>query len=604
VFRLHPAPLHVLPSPQSTLTQRKSVALQAVTQVTQYLRVARLNSIKSRILALAVIGTLLPAGITLGVAYTQSRRALESNITQDLRSQSEQTARAVSVWLKDRIYDLRVFASSEEVLSNVNRYAAQGSTGTGLREYLRSLHERFKEFDRILVVDPNGRVIAAGSANQANVTLPADWQKTLRQQGQAIGDAMWDDSTKKGKLVIAVPIQRADGRVMGAFAAELGLGPLQMLLREYAADSAQSFVEVFLVTDSGTAIASTREVSRALLAKRLAANDLAELSKQETAAMTYVGVNGAEVLGTLTKVPQVPWKVIAEIPSDAALSQVRRFRNLALLVVTLLLVVIAGTAYRLGLIIVRPLERLGEGAAEVAMGGLDVDLPDPGRNDETGALTRVFNEMVARLRQSTREIERTTRELRAKNEELERLSVTDGLTGLTNHRALMQRLSEEALRSQRNKKPFTVIMMDVDHFKSYNDQFGHPAGDVVLKQVAQLLKESTRTVDCVARYGGEEFAALLPETDLGGALEVAERIRARVAGAAFPNRQITLSLGVAEFPKHAPVANEIIEVADNALYTAKRAGRNQAAVPGETRETVTQALPRVKLRKPAKKKTD
>jgi diguanylate cyclase (GGDEF)-like protein len=118
-------------------------------------------------------------------------------------------------------------------------------------------------------------------------------------------------------------------------------------------------------------------------------------------------------------------------------------------------------------------------------------------------------------------------------------------------------------------------MADVDHFKSYNDTFGHPAGDEVLKRVATLLRESTRIIDCVARYGGEEFAVLLPETDTAGALEVAERIRKRVVSEPFPDRAITLSIGVAEFPKDGDRAEMVIAVADAALYEAKRGGRNQ-----------------------------
>jgi diguanylate cyclase (GGDEF)-like protein len=291
--------------------------------------------------------------------------------------------------------------------------------------------------------------------------------------------------------------------------------------------------------------------------------------------------------------------VISELSSDLAFDQVRRFRNVALLVVVMLLIVFAATAYRLGLIIVRPLERLADGAAQVAMGALDVDLPAT-RAGEVGELTRIFNEMVARLRKGQQEIADANSRLRVKNEELERLSVTDGLTGLTNHRALMQRLHEEALRSRRNKHPFAVIMADVDHFKQYNDEYGHPQGDIVLKQVAQILQQCTRTVDCVARYGGEEFAVLLPETSMSGALEVAERVRARVETSSFPGRRVTLSVGVAEFPRHDDDPQGVIAVADSALYVAKRGGRNQVARPPARPDA--RKLPSAKKRTTVKKR--
>ena len=165
------------------MSQRKSVTLQAVTQVAQYLRVPRLESIKSRILTLAVIGTLLPASITLGVAYTQNRRALESKITEDLVSESGQTARAVSVWLKERLYDLRVFATSEEVLTNLSRYTSEGLASPRLRDYLRSLHEKFADFELLFVLDANGRLLATSESATHPVHLTGDWQKALRQEG-------------------------------------------------------------------------------------------------------------------------------------------------------------------------------------------------------------------------------------------------------------------------------------------------------------------------------------------------------------------------------------------------------------------------------------
>jgi diguanylate cyclase (GGDEF)-like protein len=503
-----------------------------------------------------VLGTVIPAGVSLGVAYSQNHRARAESITQDLLSKSSQTARAMGVWLKERIYDLRVFASSDEVSNNLNRFASSSIVGGRLGEYLRSLHDRFPDFDRLMVLDPTGRMLASSSQQLGPVQLPADWQKMLRQQGQLVGEPYWDDKAGKGKLIVAVPVQRADGRLLGAFAAEVTLAPIQAQLKSFAPDTAGI---IYLIHGDGAFIASSGDVSAELLKTKLRRGVFERLSTHEDGAVTYASY-GRDVVGSLKRVPQAPWAVVAEIYADTAFREVRHFRNVALLVIFALLVVVAATAYWLGHIIVRPLEGLAEGAAEVSMGDLDVDLPDTG-GGEVGALTVVFNHMVKRLREG--------------REELQRLSVTDGLTGLTNHRSMMQRLKEETLRADRNKHSFSVIMADVDHFKSYNDTFGHPAGDEVLKRVATLLRESTRIIDCVARYGGEEFAVLLPETDTAGALEVAERIRKRVVSEPFPDRAITLSIGVAEFPKDGDRAEMVIAVADAALYEAKRGGRNQ-----------------------------
>lgn len=566
------------------MTQRKSVALHAVTTVTKYLRVPRLESIRSRILALAVLGTLLPTGIALGIAYVQNRRARETQVTQELVSQSTQTARAMDVWLKERIYDLRVYANSEEVSNNLIRYATVGLPSGRLREYLRSLHERVTDFEQLMVLDTAGRVLATSRPQASRVTLPADWQKTMRREGSVVGDAYWDERSKKGKLIVAVPVNGSDGRSLGAFAAELNLGPVQALLRSFARDSTGT---LYLVNADGRLIASSRVISPKLLNSKLKPGTRERLVRRRNTVTQYTDPDGRDVVGTLEPVPNRHWDVVAEAPADV-FQEVRRFRNVALLVTVLLLLVVTATAYRLGVLIVRPLERLAEGAAEVSSGDLDVDLPTTG-GGEVGALTAVFNDMVDRLRE--------------KRQELERLSVTDGLTGLANHRSLMQRLKEESIRSGRNNRSFAVIMADVDHFKMYNDAFGHPAGDEVLKRVATLMRESTRTIDCVGRYGGEEFAVVLPETDVAGGLEVAERIRKRVEAERFPERTITLSIGVAEFPHHAETPESIIAVADAALYEAKREGRNRVTRARKSRKSAQkEVLPAAKRQSKATKR--
>jgi diguanylate cyclase (GGDEF)-like protein len=120
----------------------------------------------------------------------------------------------------------------------------------------------------------------------------------------------------------------------------------------------------------------------------------------------------------------------------------------------------------------------------------------------------------------------------------------------------------------------------VDHFKRYNDSLGHQAGDEVLIRVAAVLREATREIDCAARYGGEEFLVILPETTMGGAVEVADRIRARLAREAFPGGRVTLSIGVAEFPVHGETPVTLIASADAALYRAKHEGRDRVVRAG------------------------
>ena len=160
------------------------------------------------------------------------------------------------------------------------------------------------------------------------------------------------------------------------------------------------------------------------------------------------------------------------------------------------------------------------------------------------------------------------------------LAVTDGLTGLANHRAFHQALEAEVARAARYSYPISLIFLDIDSFKLYNDTYGHPAGNVRLKAIATHLR--VREPDLAARYGGEEFAILLPHTPKGGALILAEHIRA-AAEASAPERSApgvpisgyTLSLGVAAFPEDGHTPEDLLLAADNAELAAKRAGKNR-----------------------------
>jgi diguanylate cyclase (GGDEF)-like protein len=171
------------------------------------------------------------------------------------------------------------------------------------------------------------------------------------------------------------------------------------------------------------------------------------------------------------------------------------------------------------------------------------------------------------------------------HQELERLSVTDRLTELYNHGYFKQRLDEEFQRSVRFGHPLSLIMLDIDDFKEFNDSFGHPCGDRVLKSVSEVIRKNLRDMDIAARYGGEEFVVVLPETTCDGATMVAERIRVEVervsheiADMVHVNR--TVSIGVATYPGSASTAQALLEAADSAMYRGKRAGKNTVVAAG------------------------
>ncbi|MBI4694429.1 MAG: diguanylate cyclase [Gammaproteobacteria bacterium] len=175
---------------------------------------------------------------------------------------------------------------------------------------------------------------------------------------------------------------------------------------------------------------------------------------------------------------------------------------------------------------------------------------------------------------------RLARRLERDERELKRLAVCDSLTGLENHGQFFTLLARELERGKRFRRPVSLLMLDIDEFKAVNDTYGHQAGDSVLARLATQIHSSLRSVDSACRYGGEEFSVILPETDVYGASEIAERLRAAIAATRFEAPDglalpVTVSIGVATWPTHADGIDRLVSAADAALYRAKRGGRNR-----------------------------
>ncbi|HEU4740597.1 MAG TPA: sensor domain-containing diguanylate cyclase [Meiothermus sp.] len=197
--------------------------------------------------------------------------------------------------------------------------------------------------------------------------------------------------------------------------------------------------------------------------------------------------------------------------------------------------------------------------------------------EEQKALAALASQVMAQLelRRAVHERQRYQELLEEANARLKLQADHDELTGLCNRRVLMARFKEEFHRALRYDQPLSLLMLDVDQFKAYNDTFGHPAGDEVLRQIAHLVKMMLRAGDIPARYGGEEFAVVLPNTSAQGAMALAERLRQTVAHVSWPLRPVTVSVGVASQTAAAEDPLTLIAAADQALYEAKRAGRNR-----------------------------
>ncbi len=180
------------------------------------------------------------------------------------------------------------------------------------------------------------------------------------------------------------------------------------------------------------------------------------------------------------------------------------------------------------------------------------------------------------LRGRSNELEQIRLDLEARNATLAEIASSDALTGLRNRRFFQEALDSQFSLARRKGLPMSLVMIDVDQFKAFNDQFGHPAGDDVLREVGALLRSCVRDHDIVARYGGEEFAILLPATQEGESLPLADRLCLTVAHHRWPLRPVTISLGVATLRPDGMQPTDLIDQADRALYYSKALGRNRA----------------------------
>ncbi len=512
----------------------------------------RLDSLRSQIIAFAVLAALVPSLVILLIAYEHNRRALTEKTTQELVTTGSQVAREAEVWLKERLYDLRVVANSSVV---ADALARRGQAGR-VAEYLNSVRPRFAHYEELQLLDARG-LVATSARRAGTMRMPEDSGKRTESSSRSlVGEPYWDERAKKTMITLGVPVLQSNGRVSGTLVARTNFAELEQSLRAF---SDRSGVHVYVSTARGMLIADARGGPAVRGAANLSAETAARLVEAAGEIVEHRGAGGVDLIASAQALSQIAWLAVADIPSAEVYGQAVRLRNIALLGIGSVLLVIAAIAWWLAALIARPLGRLTRAAAQVSAGDLSVGLTAGG--GEVGYLTEVFNTMVQNLRKQ--------------HDDLERLSTTDALTGLSNRRHLMTLLTREIERAGRAAQRFSILMLDVDHFKKYNDTHGHLAGDEVLARVGTVLRDSIRPYDCAARYGGEEFLVMLSGTTLDRARESGERIRKQLALEQFAGGRVTVSVGVAEYPAHGDTVKAVIGRADAALYEAKRAGRDR-----------------------------
>jgi diguanylate cyclase (GGDEF)-like protein len=544
----------------------------------------RLDSMRTRFVLFTVLVTVVSTVVVTVVLYARNRRAVSDRVAIQLGGLSSEAARQIGVWVDQRVYDLRLRAAPYVVSDNLARAQVGGRGGpqalARLRDYLNSIRQNLPSHEGLGIIDIDGQVLT-NSGSRAGLRLSTERLNNLRTLDALVGDPSWDTGINKAVIVVAVPIRRDDGLFLGALAAKINVDGVRDTLQQLAGKGSGSSRSIYIITEQGRVLIASTGTPADVMKDTLAETDTRDLVEHEGQPVGQSRVGQEDVIAVLRRIPQLRWAALAEAPRSEAMREASALRTQAVVLVTVLLLAIGILTLVAGLLITRPLERLTEAAARVAAGDLTTEFPSGG-SGEVGYLTRAFGTVVSRLRE------------RESQGELEKLSLTDALTGLYNRRHLMGTLASEVQRSRRQRRAFTVLLADVDKFKQYNDTHGHLAGDAALVKIAEVFRRTTRSVDCVARYGGEEFVVMLVECPMATAALVAERIRSRVAAQDLGASKLTVSVGLAEYPDGGDTPEELIATADAAMYQAKSSGRDKVVVAGSMQQRASDKKPRRK----------
>ncbi|MBL0038710.1 MAG: diguanylate cyclase [Nitrosomonadales bacterium] len=538
-----------------------------------------LRSIKSKIFVFAIMATLIPSfGLGL-LSFRQNEAQISDNVTRELRALASQASRELELWINKHIHTVRALSTSNAVIDGLTPIAhpptgKPNKVPQALAHYLSSVQSKLDTILELTVVGATGQVVASSAAVPSAIILPKSWPESALTEGIVLAPPHWEKQRATATLSVAVPVLSYDNVLMGALVAVLDLRTAQPYLKN---STKSPLGEVLLLDQNGRELLSSRVNATKL--RLLDGVVLRQLLARPGESMIFQGGMHREVIGLADMPAALPVTVVAERDRADVYAAWVDLRNLYLALVCTIVLVVTAVAFRMGRSIVTPLQHLINAANSIADGDLDVRLPVT-RNDEFGHLTQIFNQMADKLRHSHAEVVAKNKAMQQQNQLLETLSITDGLTGLYNRSKLDVILKDELARFKRNQRPFAVLMMDIDYFKTLNDSYGHIAGDEVIAAVAKILSQSIRSVDYAARYGGDEFIIIMVETTADMALKMAERIRSQVNDMRYSaNGQIvsvTVSIGVVQCQQSDATPTAVFARADSALYEAKRAGRNRA----------------------------
>jgi diguanylate cyclase (GGDEF)-like protein len=485
-----------------------------------------------------------------------------------------------------------VIASVQAVLKSAAYiYASAAKVGRGCAIMRASLQVDMPWIRSLSVVGTDGIIQCSTSSKFVGLDLSdrAYFQKAITSHDFILSDYLFTRTLKQPTVMAAYPVSAVEAGDEAVMIAAINLDWMSQIMSNLGGRPGVSAV---LVDSAGTVLAAPSDQAsmighplenRTLLAA-VAARE--EISGASTGSVSVNSADGTRHQMNFARVGDTGAHLVVSIDeARVAATTNREIRTAYLQLAFVCLFVLLGALVAAERIIIQPITMLASIARRFGRGDWSARAARSGLPAEFVPLARAFNAMAAKL--SERE-----RELIATNDRLTVMASMDMLSGLANRRGFQSRLDFEWLKAQQEHHEVALLMIDVDHFKSFNDTYGHPEGDACLARLGETLSGIAHdTMGFAARYGGEEFCLLLPNLNGAMALRVGEMVRTAVVGLGMPHatsshQQITVSVGVAcSAPNEGQEPRELVEAADAALYAAKHRGRNAVVEHGLIRAT-------------------
>jgi diguanylate cyclase (GGDEF)-like protein len=551
-------------------------------------------SLQFRILLVVLVCVVVPLLLMGAYLLDQTEAALAARARETVKNHLIRRAGSVDEWIEQRRQEAISWSGSFIYYEGVESLPKPGADAKRILKditaYLDGLLELEQVYESLFVVDLDGQVLASTRDEELE-----PWAQDLLREKKPPAGAMTPlrRSARLARPTMLVvhainPMEKKgvrSERVIGYFVGRLDLRALEGVLSTTEGENEPDF---WLLDGRGGILVAKGNVvddpsSRSFPAPLPAQDtmDPREATLPELGATVY-GLRGlASPLGGY---------LAATMSASGAYRTLEESRSRLIKAGIPAILIIFLLAYVLARGMLRPILLLSEGAQRVSAGDLDVHLPVRGR-DELADLTSAFNDMARRVRESRDELAHAASALSRTNDQLEQAkerfrtqAITDALTGLFNRRHFEDTLDEQIERAAAEGWQLSLLLLDLDHFKQYNDRWGHTEGDAELRRVAALVQRTVRSTDIAFRYGGEELAVLLPSCAKDQAVGVAEKVRLAVgSGTQRPSRfgaRTTVSVGVATFPEDGRVARGLVDTADAALYQAKALGRDRVVAAG------------------------